>query len=279
MTKTYEGVTRTAQEYYNSVDADQFYYEVWGGEDIHVGLYEQPGEPIRDASRRTVEKMAGMLGEVTPDTRIIDVGAGYGGAGRYLAKRFGCKVVCLNLSEVQNQRDREMNREQGLDHLVDVWDGSFDAIDAEDASFDKAWSEDAILHSDNRRKVLEEVYRVLKPGGDFVFTDPMQKDDVPEGVLQPVYDRIHLESLGSFELYRKTAKDIGFEEVEIVDLSEHLPRHYGRVREELQSRYDELTKLASKEYVDRMLQGLQNWVDAGNNGYLSWGILHFRKPA
>ncbi len=223
--------------------------------------------------------MADMLGEVTPDMRIIDVGAGYGGAGRYLAKRFGCKVVCLNLSEVQNERDREMNREQGLDHLVDVWDGSFDNIEAEDQSFDKAWSEDAILHSDDRRKVLEEVYRVLKPGGDFVFTDPMQKDDVPEGVLQPVYDRIHLESLGSFAFYRKTAKDIGFEEIEIVDLSEQLPRHYGRVREELQSRYDELVKLASKEYVDRMLQGLQNWVDAGNAGYLSWGILHFRKPA
>lgn len=276
---TYQGVTRTAQEYYNSVDADQFYYHVWGGEDIHIGIYTKPGEAIRDASRRTVERMASKLGEVTPDMRVIDVGAGYGGAGRFLAKRFGCHVVCLNLSEVQNERDREMNREQGLDQLVDVWDGSFDEIAADDETFDKAWSEDAILHSDDRRKVLEEVYRVLKPGGDFIFTDPMQHDEVPEGVLQPVYDRIHLESLGSFGFYRDTARDIGFEEVEIEDLSGQLPRHYGRVREELLSRYDELTELASREYVDRMLQGLQHWVDAGNAGHLAWGILHFRKPA
>jgi glycine/sarcosine N-methyltransferase len=30
---------------------------------------------------------------------------------------------------------------------------------------------------------------------------------------------------------------------------------------------------------DRMLAGLGHWVDAGNNGYLAWGMLHFRKPA
>jgi ubiquinone/menaquinone biosynthesis C-methylase UbiE len=45
---------------------------------------------------------------------------------------------------------------------------------------------------------MTEVDRVLKPGGELVFTDPMQADDCPDGVLQPVLDRIHLESLGSF---------------------------------------------------------------------------------
>lgn len=32
-------VARTAQAYYNSGDADNFYFHVWGGEDIHVGIY------------------------------------------------------------------------------------------------------------------------------------------------------------------------------------------------------------------------------------------------
>jgi len=120
---------------------------------------------------------------------------------------------------------------------------------------------------------------VLKPGGSFVFTDPMEKEDVPDGVLQPVYDRIHLDSLASFDYYKRAGAEVGFEVVAIQDMSEQWPRHYGRVREELGSRYDELVGIASKAYVDRMLQGLQNWVEAGNAGYLSWGILHLRKPA
>src|SRR5690606_14274320 len=110
-------------------------------------------------------------------------------AARYLARRFGCHVTAVNLSETQNERDREMNRAQGLDHLIDVQDGSFDAVACAAESYDVVWSEDAILHSDDRRKVLEEAWRVLKPGGHLVFTDPMQTEDCPPDALQPIYDR------------------------------------------------------------------------------------------
>ncbi len=57
--------------------------------------------------------------------------------------------------------------------------GVFEDIPEPDASVDVVWSQDAILHSDQREKVLPEVFRVLKPGGEFIFTDPMQADDVP----------------------------------------------------------------------------------------------------
>ena len=33
-------VAQTARGYYNSDDADGFYSTIWGGEDIHIGLYE-----------------------------------------------------------------------------------------------------------------------------------------------------------------------------------------------------------------------------------------------
>ncbi len=51
----------TAREYYNSTDADRFYATIWGGEDIHIGLYESENDSIVDASRRTVEKMAATV--------------------------------------------------------------------------------------------------------------------------------------------------------------------------------------------------------------------------
>ena len=64
----------------------------------------------------------------------------------------------------------------------------------------------------------------------------------------------------------------------LAELTEHLPRHYGRVAEVLRERYNELTKVCSRGYLDRMLIGLDNWVKAGEAGHLAWGILHFRKP-
>jgi len=45
-------VVRTARDYYNSGDADRFYFRIWGGEDIHIGLYESRNEDIGDGLAR-----------------------------------------------------------------------------------------------------------------------------------------------------------------------------------------------------------------------------------
>ena len=53
-----EKITR---DYYNSDDADTFYASIWGGEDIHIGVYEKVDETIFDASRRTVAQLAACV--------------------------------------------------------------------------------------------------------------------------------------------------------------------------------------------------------------------------
>ncbi|RNE89183.1 cyclopropane-fatty-acyl-phospholipid synthase family protein [Marichromatium sp. AB31] len=277
MSTPYSEVVETARNYYNSEDADNFYFHVWGGEDIHIGIYQHAEEAIATASRRTVERMATVAAPITPETRVLDIGSGFGGAARYLAATFGCTVTCLNLSEKENARNRAMNREQGLEDRIDVRDGSFESIPLAETSVDLVWSQDAILHSGERERVIAEVARVLRPGGRFVFTDPMQTDDCPSGVLQPVLERIHLSTLGSFRFYRTTAVDNGLEEVEIIDLTEQLAVHYSRVGEVLERSREQLAGKISANYAARMQDGLTRWVEAGRAGYLRWGIMHFRK--
>src|SRR5690606_32185565 len=113
-------------------------------------------------------------------------------------------------------------------------DASFENIPLPNGEYDFAWSQDSLLHSGQRAKVFTEIDRVLKPGGEFIFTDPMQADDCPAGVLQPVLDRIHLENLGSMGFYRQEAKRLEWEEVGVSDLTHQLVTHYGRVRTELE---------------------------------------------
>jgi ubiquinone/menaquinone biosynthesis C-methylase UbiE len=268
---------RKAEEYYDSSEADAFYKNVWGGEDIHIGIYNTPDEDIAQASRRTVETMALQIPGLGRKTRVIDLGAGYGGSARHLAGTYGCRVTCLNLSETQNDLNRDKNAETDLDALIDVVHGSFEDIPAEDASIDLVWSQDAILHSGDRPRVLDEISRVLAPGGHVIFTDPMQADDVPDGVLQPILDRIHLTTLGSFAFYRDEFAKRGFSEVQLSPMLNQLRTHYFRVGEDLKRRYDEIVRLSGKTYVDNMLRGLDHWVNGADKGYLAWGILHFKK--
>ncbi|MCA9473848.1 MAG: methyltransferase domain-containing protein [Nitrospirales bacterium] len=273
----YSQAVDVARDYYNSSDADRFYAMIWGGEDIHVGLYKKESDTIFDASRRTVEKMASLVRGLDSRSHVLDIGSGYGGSARYLAKTYGCQVGCLNLSEIQNKRNRELNRTQGLSLAINVVDGSFEDISLPDGSVDIVWSQDAILHSGNRRKVLEEVVRVLAKGGQFIFTDPMQREGCPASTLQPILDRIHLDSLGSIPYYQKMAAELGLKEIQVVDLSEQLANHYARVLDEITANRNTLIRVCSEEYIEKMKEGLQHWIDGGTAGHLTWGILHFQK--
>jgi SAM-dependent methyltransferase len=272
--------TQAAETYYDSNDADQFYFNIWGGEDIHIGIYDEADtRSIREASRLTIDRMLELLGLLGPEHHVLDLGAGYGGAARSLARRCGCKVTCLNLSETQNARNRELTEAAGVGDRVFVRHGNFEHLPFDDASFSVAWSQDAILHSGARSRVVEEVARVLEPGGRFVFTDPMRRAEVPVESLGPILERIHLDDLASFEFYREACAKAGLEMVKIDDLSDQLPRHYDRVRRELESRRAEIEALASPAYVANMLEGLRRWVSAGRDGLLAWGIMLARKPA
>lgn len=263
----------TARSYYDSEDADTFYSRVWGGEDIHVGLYETPDEEIAAASRRTVARMAEVAG-IGAGTAVLDLGAGYGGAARQLAQRLGARVHCLNLSPVENERNARLTSEQGLSELVTVATGTFEDVPVDDASVDVVWSQDAFLHSGDRETVLDEVVRVLKPGGQVVFTDPMAVDGLDQSSIQPILDRIQLSTMATPGFYTDGLEKRGMTTVTFHDHAGQLPTHYRRVREELVARESELGSAISADYITKMKAGLQHWVDGGNAGNLTWGIVH-----
>tara|TARA_B100000029_G_C17574486_1_gene957724 strand:+ start:170 stop:1015 length:846 start_codon:yes stop_codon:yes gene_type:complete len=275
---TTDSATTVARDYYNSSDADHFYAQVWGGEDIHVGMYQSPDEPISDASHRTVQHLSKRLEGIVPESRVLDIGSGYGGAARYLSQTFHCSVTCLNLSEVENERNRQLTDAAGLSEKIEVLDGSFESIPAEDESFDFIWSQDAILHSGNRKLVFREVDRVLRPGDQFVMTDPMKADNCPDGMLQPILDRLHLSDLSSPEIYHGYAAELGWKDLGFQPFTEYLVQHYSSVLARMQEMEQQLLQDISADYIERMKRGLQYWIDGGSAGHLAWGVFLFQKP-
>ncbi|WP_305791088.1 cyclopropane-fatty-acyl-phospholipid synthase family protein [Synechococcus sp. UW179A] len=183
MTSTYSAAASTAAHYDDSDDANRFYAGIWGGKDIHIGLYESPEEPIATASRRTVDALIALMGQPLPSNeattlQVVDFGSGCGGAAKRLRGSPGIRVDAINTSAVENNRHRLLNQEAGLSERITVHDASFEAVPLADGCADVVWSQDAILNSDERRMVMREAARLLKPGGVMVMTDPMAADGV-----------------------------------------------------------------------------------------------------
>ena len=267
-----------AATYYDSQDADQFYEQVWGGEDIHIGLYAAPDEAIATASDRTVHALLDLANQLPQGGCVVDLGAGYGGASRRLARWSQRPVHAINISTVENDRHRRLNVDAGLEQRITVHDASFEQVPVAEASADLVWSQDAILHAGDRARVLSEVSRLLKPGGCFVFTDPMAADGVEMGLLQPILDRIHLPDLASPARYKAWGEAVGLMMEVWDERTEMLVQHYNRVRQDTRSRRAELETSISAGYLDRMDVGLGHWVDGGQKGSLCWGLMRLRKP-
>lgn len=269
---------RVAQAAYDSPDAGAFYSQIWGGDDIHLGIYHSADEPIAQASHRTMQHMIDKVLQDSIDY-VVDLGSGYCGAARFLQRTLDVQVLAVNLSGEQNRRAEQLNQQAGLDDRITVVDASYNAVPAEDGIADLVWSQDAFLHAIDRKQPLAEAVRLLKPGGEFLLTDPMAADGVNATELSGVLARLNLSSLASPGQYQQLATDVGLEVVGFEDLTEYLPQHYGRVLKETQANAQQLLQTASQQYLEAMMTGLQHWVDAGNRGLLSWGIFHLRKPA
>uniref|UniRef100_UPI0000EB660C putative sarcosine dimethylglycine methyltransferase n=1 Tax=Galdieria sulphuraria TaxID=130081 RepID=UPI0000EB660C len=279
---TSKTVKDNAEIYYDDDDSDRFYFHVWGGEDIHVGLYKEPvdQDEIREASLRTDEWLASelaMTGVLQRQAKGLDLGAGYGGAARFLVRKFGVSIDCLNIAPVQNKRNEEYNNQAGLADNITVKYGSFLEIPCEDNSYDFIWSQDAFLHSPDKLKVFQECARVLKPRGVMAITDPMKEDGIDKSSIQPILDRIKLHDMGSLGLYRSLAKECGLVTLRTFSRPDSLVHHYSKVKAELIKRSSEIASFCSPEFQANMKRGLEHWIEGGRAGKLTWGGMLFRK--
>ncbi|MFF7755054.1 SAM-dependent methyltransferase [Streptomyces sp. NPDC007971] len=269
----------STRRYYETGDVDAFYDIVWGGEDIHIGVYAHAQEAIAKASHRTVQhagdRVADLLG---PDTTVLDLGSGYGGSARALAERFGCPVEALDLSEEHNRRNRATNARRGLDHLIEVTTGSLTSLPYEAKCFDVVWSLEVLCHVTDRAGALGEAVRVLKPGGALVFSDIMAAEEAPAATLRPALSRLGVDSLATPSSYLQCLAGLGLK-ADFEDLTVHLTTHYARLDEEVRRRAAELRSIISPAYVDELLANLPLWTDITRRGLLRWGIFHARLTA
>ncbi|MFJ3202598.1 SAM-dependent methyltransferase [Streptomyces sp. NPDC086989] len=269
----------STRRYYETGDVDAFYEAVWGGEDIHIGVYARAEEAIAEASRRTVRQAADRVADLLgPDAVVLDLGAGYGGSSRALAERFGCRVVALDLSAEHNRRHRASNALRGLDHLIEVETGSLSNLPYASGRFDVVWSLEVLCHVEDRGGALQEAVRVLKPGGALVFSDIMAAGTTPVEAVRPALSRLGVQALATPSFYQGHLSRLGLK-ADFEDGTEHLRTHYARLDEEVRRRADELREVISPAYLDDLLDNLPLWADITRRQLLRWGLFHARRTA
>ena len=155
-----------------------------------------------------------------PDDRVLDFAAGTCWASELLA-RLGIRTVSVDLSVEMMRRGRQ--RLAADSRLVFRDQSSFVAARGQvlpfiAESFDGVLCMNALHHLPSFAAVLREMYRILKPGGRAVFSEPVTRHARDELAQFRMREERVLEKSVSLPIIRRLALEAGFTRMVVVPL-------------------------------------------------------------
>ncbi len=202
---------------------DRFYREIWG-EHVHHGLWETGRESSLDAVRKMVDLVASRL-QLAPGMSVLDLGCGYGGTSRILAREHRVEVTGLTVSPAQVRYAESVTKPPGNPrYLVEDWMKNQRA----DASFDALFAIESTEHMTDKVRVFTEAARVLKPGGRLVVCAWLAGENLKtwehRHLIEPVCREGRLPAMGTESEYARWMEDAGFKVTEALDVSAKVAR-------------------------------------------------------
>jgi tocopherol O-methyltransferase len=204
-------------------ELDRFYREIWG-EHIHHGLWQSGRETAEQATRRLIAVVAEQA-QVRPGVRVCDVGCGYGGTSRALAREYGARVSALTVSKCQYEHALAFDPGAGNPtyFLCDWLACAF-----EPASFEAVIAIESSEHMADLASFFAQAAKVLEPGGRLVVCTWLSSENPRSWerrlLLEPICREGRLRGMGSASEYRELARASGLDPIGFQDVSRQVKR-------------------------------------------------------
>lgn len=262
--------------HYGDGRVDRLYARVWG-DSIHFGCYEDTGNDLESAVVETKRRMADVAGLI-PGQRVLEVASGWGATARYLTRAFAVHVTATNIEDDHLRTAAALTKLSGLDRLIEHAPADFHDLAFDDEMFDVWWCQEATVHATRKDRVFAEAHRVLVPGGRIVFSD--QTTDRAKCTLEEcarLARRHGADDLYGTEDFVMEMQKAGFEDVEALDWSAHMARHFANLVQRIEGNFDALIADIPEETVIFNLSLWRFGRDLAAAGGIGWHCFSGRK--
>lgn len=177
----------------------------------HLGL-----TVIHPGGLNATQKLENTL-QIDNETKILDIACGKGSTAFYLAEKYGCSVVGIDISEELIQEAKVTCRKKKLDEQVKFLVGNAMDLPFDDNEFDMAVSQGILVFVEDKTKTINEASRVIKNGGKAGWIELSWKKEPEKEFLVKVFNILHAHCLKNARTYEGWTKD--FKKANIQDLT------------------------------------------------------------
>lgn len=168
-----------------------------------------PVDEFHIGGREASEEFLGQL-DLSPEKHVLDVGCGLGGAARFVAGRYGCRVTAIDLTPEYVETARVLCGWVGLDNRISLHQGSALSMPFADRAFDGAYMLHVGMNIDDKAKLCSEVSRVLRSNSLFGIYDVMRIGDGELTYPVPWATTAASSALAEPAQYREALRAAGF---------------------------------------------------------------------
>lgn len=244
-------------------------WELLMGEQIHVGGKEH------------TDILASKIGlnKASENTRLLDICSALGGPARHLAEKYGIRVMGLDITSEMINEARKRTEGKPYAERIEYRLGSGLNVPADNNSFDIVWGQDAWCYIKDKEKLLEEVSRVVKPGGTIAYTDWIWGSiDADEATADFLMEFMVFPNMETLEGYHKLIENAGLVLEEKHDLGDEFASYMDQYVTILLEKKDLIVENFGEELYKGAESGVLAWQKAAHQKWVSRGLWIARKP-
>ena len=158
--------------------------------------------------------------KINESTHVLDLCCGLGGPARYLAYHHGCRVTGVDMNTDRLAGAVRLTERTKLQDRVLFHHANALQTGLADETFDVIVSQEAFCHIPDKKTLIAECVRLLKPGGRIVYTDILARNSMTNEIRSRLESEMAFSELSTLEQYCHLLEEKGCQVGEVEDLSD-----------------------------------------------------------
>ncbi len=240
----------------------------------HLGL-----TVIHPGGLKATKKLEDTL-HIDNKTKVLDIACGRGSTAFYLAEKYGCSIVGIDISEKLIQEAKEISRKKKLDDKVKFIVGNAMDLPFDDNQFDVAISQGILVFVDDKIKTINEASRVIKDGGKAGWIELSWKKEPNKEFLDKVFNILNAYCLKNARTYDGWVKEFNManiQDLKVLKGDKIIANFFETLKEEgiintLKIMFKPILNREIRDRMDKMGTFLQE-----NQHYFGYGVYVINK--